>query len=155
INEYNPGALTISPDGRLVAVVTSSDANMPDSVKHFSWGELTLFDVADLSRPTAVSFPLAREAAGYAAGLESSVFAPRGHLLATMGIDNDALWEVSDPAQPRRIANLPTGPCGSFDSAAFTRDGRILAAQCDVDDNGGAGRLEVINVSNPAHPTRI
>jgi hypothetical protein len=158
IDTSHAETMAISPDGRLLAVVTSSDTDMDrDALKHhFSVGELTLFDVADPSRPMAVPFPLTREGPGIVAGLEGAVFAPRGHLLATFGTSDNALWEVSDPAHPRRVAYLPAGdPCGHIDSAAFTHDGRILVDQCDADYTGGAGRLEVINVSNAAHPARI
>jgi len=55
-------------------------------------------------------------------------FAPDGHTLATAGFDGTAiLWDVTDPAAPRRLGGPLTGHTDSVSAVAFAPDGHTLA----------------------------
>jgi WD40 repeat protein len=66
---------------------------------------------------------------------------------ATTG-GNVRLWDIDDPAHPKRIANL-TGLTGYALSASFSHDGELLAA-------GGSGReIRIWDVRDPQHITPV
>ena len=74
-------------------------------------------------------------------GLNSAAFSSDGRLLATAGSGNSLrLWWIIDPAHPRQAAQLhgrarpttdPDGAGAAFFAAAFSPDGRTLAAAGD------------------------
>ena len=58
----------------------------------------------------------------------SVAFAPDGTTLATAGADGTViLWDLTDPAQPRRLGPPLTGHTGTVYSVAFAPDGTTLA----------------------------
>jgi WD40 repeat protein len=58
----------------------------------------------------------------------SVAFAPDGRTLATASGDRTViLWDLTDPAQPRRIGLPLTGHTAGVTSVAFAPDGRTLA----------------------------
>ncbi|MGW6447561.1 nSTAND1 domain-containing NTPase [Lentzea sp. NPDC055074] len=78
----------------------------------------------------------------------SAVFNPAGTLLAVGGVDSVVvLWDVTDPAAPRRTGEL-TGPTGRIFELTFHPDGDVLAAAV-ID-----GSTWLWNVTDPAHATR-
>ncbi len=87
-------------------------------------------------------------------GLDSYVFSatfnPAGDVLAVAGVDCVVvLWDVSDPAAPRRIGEPVTGPTGRIFELSFHPRGDLLAA--GVID----GSTWLWNVADPARPTRV
>jgi WD40 repeat protein/energy-coupling factor transporter ATP-binding protein EcfA2 len=59
-------------------------------------------------------------------------FAPDGRTLATASVDHTALlWDVTDPARPRRLGGPLTGHTDAVWSVAFAADGHTLATASD------------------------
>jgi WD40 repeat protein len=59
------------------------------------------------------------------------------------------LWDVADPARPRRLGAPLTGHTGPVSSVAFTGDGRTLAT-------GSYDRTVILwDVADPARPRRL
>ena len=55
-------------------------------------------------------------------------FAPDGRTLATASVDQTVLlWDVTDPARPRRLGDPLTGHTGAVYGVAFAPDGHTLA----------------------------
>jgi WD domain, G-beta repeat len=149
--------VAFSPDGRILA---SGD----------NAGQIRLWSVADPARPAALGPQLS-----IAHSVSSVAFSPDGHTLAASSNGGYAsaaftsaglfdspgyirLWDVSDPARPTRPSRYitaGTGPAG-FCSVAFSPDGRVLASGSDGSGSAGAaGRVQLWNVSDPAHPTAL
>jgi WD40 repeat protein len=84
---------------------------------------------------------------GYASDV---AFAPDGRTLATAGFDQTAiLWDVSDPARPRRVGAPLAGHTGPISAVAFAPDGRTLAT-------AGADHTVILwDVSAPTRPHRL
>lgn len=79
----------------------------------------------------------------------SATFNPDGDVLAVAGVDSVVLlWDLTDPAAPRRIGNPLTGPTGRIFELSFHPRGHLLAA--GVID----GSTWLWNVADPAHPVR-
>jgi WD40 repeat protein len=56
-----------------------------------------------------------------------AAFSPDGRLLATAGFDRLVLlWDVSDPARPRRLGEPLSGHGDRVTTVAFSPDGRTL-----------------------------
>ncbi|MFE2338806.1 PQQ-binding-like beta-propeller repeat protein, partial [Streptomyces sp. NPDC059431] len=104
------GAMTFSPDGRLLA---TGDAD----------GHIMLWDV---STPTAP----ARHLSGHTGPVYDLAFSPQGHRLASAGADGTVqLWE---PATGKAATGLPlTGHSGAVRGVAFSPDASLLAASGD------------------------
>ena len=96
----------------------------------------TLWDLTDQARPRRLSI--------FEGGSPTTI-SPDGATVATNpGGGQLALWNVTRPRHPARLARLPAGP-GALWGQAFSPDGRILAA-------ASASGLVLWNVADPARP---
>ncbi|MEV0822479.1 nSTAND1 domain-containing NTPase [Nonomuraea rubra] len=140
------GRLVFSPDGRTLAVNVGLGS------------EFELWSIADRGAPAFLSI-VADPAQGR---LTTMAFGRDGRTLAVGGpYDVSALWDITDPARPRRTSPLPPdpsvppsdlGPPRMAEAIAFS-PGRDLIA---VGDNDGTVLLW--DVTDPARPrlaTRI
>jgi len=59
------------------------------------------------------------------------------------------LWDVTEPASPRRLGNPLTGPAAPVNGVAFTADGHTLAT---AGDDGG---VLLWDVTDPTSPRRL
>ncbi|KJK51112.1 hypothetical protein UK23_08295 [Lentzea aerocolonigenes] len=95
---------------------------------------VVLVDVSDPDHPRAVSARLA--------GSESTKsldFSPDGRTLAiTGGLGGTAMWDVTDPLAPRRVADTP--PAITAGSVSFSPDGHSLAVENTLWDLTGKFR---------------
>ncbi|MEU8610587.1 TIR domain-containing protein [Actinoplanes sp. NPDC048791] len=65
---------------------------------------------------------------GHSGGVESVAFSPDGRTMATGGRDNTVnLWDTARPAEPIRVATIPSGLAGEAREVTFRRDGQTLA----------------------------
>ena len=108
-------AVVFSPDGRLLATVSSDQA-------------VTLWDVTDPGRPAETATLAISSHYWLGPSVHAVAFSPDGRLLAT-GSDYQTviLWDVSDSARPARATTL-AGQGGAVHTVAFSPDGRLLAA---------------------------
>jgi len=149
------GAMDFSPDGRLLATADRA---------------ADLWDVTDPQRPVrTASVPLLRR--WQADACRAAAFSGDGRLLATAGRAAVTLWDVADPAHPRRVTTLrpqgrgaPGHAIVTMSAVDFSPDGRLLAT-------AGVTRIESVNewaaysssssavalwdIADPAHPTLI
>lgn len=88
---------------------------------------------------TAILWSLAGSARRVVTFRGAAVFSSDGTILAS----RDLLWNVADPAHPKRIAAFDDG-----DPAAFSPDGRLLASNKN-------GKETLWDVSDRAHPRRL
>ena len=96
----------------------------------------TLWDLTDQARPRRLSV--------FEGGSPTTI-SPDGATVATNpGGGQLALWNVTRPRHPARLAALPAGS-GALWGQAFSPDGRILAA-------ASASGLVLWNVADPARP---
>ncbi|MEU7112983.1 caspase family protein [Streptomyces sp. NPDC046182] len=101
-------------------------------------GRVALWDVSRASTPRkATSLELTSSAA--------IAFHPRQRLLAAQTATELVLWDVADPAKPRRLARRAIAGGATF-TAAFSPDGRTLAT------GSAAGKLRLWDVSEPSDP---
>jgi WD40 repeat protein len=126
--------LDFAPDRPLLAVGGADES-------------LVFWDLTDLDHPARLPFTLPGRSE--LTGTASVRFSPRGKLLAVADRTTVALWDVSDPRQPRQIGDpLDTGP-GYVLTLAFSPDGRRLAA-------GSADQAaRVWDVSDPERPNLV
>jgi WD40 repeat protein len=109
-------------------------------------GSVRLTDISDPRAPRPLPSP-----AGDQAAVNAIAFDPDGDLLATAVADSVHLWNVRDPAGPRRIRSLPLD--GPVNDVAIGGDGRTLVTATGL--LGGAdGSVEVWDISDPAAPVR-
>jgi WD40 repeat protein len=88
-------------------------------------GSVILWDLRDPAHPQQIGQPLTV----HTDVVQSAVFAPNGHILATASNDRTViLWDVTDPAHPQRIGQPLTGHPGPNGLAL----GRSAAALQDV-----------------------
>ncbi|MFE5587730.1 caspase family protein [Kitasatospora sp. NPDC056531] len=128
----SPGAITMSPDGHMLAVVNDDRS--------------VLWDLTDAQRPLrAAALP------GGAGTPQSGAFSPEGHVLAITVNASDGdlaaqLWNVTDPSKPVLTAALANSHALAV---AFSPNKPLLAV--------GSNRLGVRlwDTSNPAAPAAI
>jgi WD40 repeat protein len=87
---------------------------------------------------------------GHTEAVFGVAFGPDGRTLATASADKTVLlWDVGDPAHPRRLGNPLTGHTAPVDGVAFAPDGRTLAT-------ASADKTVLLwDVGDPAHPRRL
>jgi hypothetical protein len=99
---------------------------------------------------TLITTHYAGNLTGYSYPVISLALGPNGRALATVSEDDTvALWDLSDPAKPRRLGQPLTGHSDRVTSLALAPDGRTLAT--------GSGDQTVIlwDLSDPAKPRRL
>jgi len=129
---------SLSPDGRLAAIATSS-------------GRVRLADLSDPARPRLLPDPVT-----FRNGTAMSVrFSADGRrLVATSEGGSVAVVDVSDPERPSTVAQM-SGPAGQLYSASFSPDGRRVAASGGNSEvwvwriDGGRAREDVVLRSYP------
>jgi len=81
--------------------------------------------------------------------VENVAYSPNGRLVATADDDSTVrLWDVSDPAHPRKVATLRGFGSYVF-SVAFNRAGTMLAA------SSADKTVRLWNIADPAHPRQL
>ena len=97
----------------------------------------TLWDITDQARPRRLSV--------FEGGSPTTI-SPDGTTVATSAFGGQpALWSVTRPRHPVRLAVLSAGFSGALWGEAFSPDGRILAA-------ASTSRMVLWNVADPARP---
>ena len=124
--------VAFSPDGRTLATVGTEGSCSPATLAQDHAAAcvldpdrtVLLWDLTDRTQPRRVGPPLT----GHTDFVESVVFSPDGHTLASASRDKTVLlWDVTDRTQPR-LLGLPliVGVYGTS-SVAFSPDGHTLA----------------------------
>ncbi len=124
------GAIAFSRDQRIVVSATAGPPWEATS---------TLWDVTDQARPRRLSV--------FEGGSPATI-SPDGATVAVNafgGQPEPALWNVTRPRHPTRLAVLAAGLSGALWGEAFSPDGRILAA-------ASTSGLVLWNVADPARP---
>ncbi|MBB2946664.1 WD40 repeat protein [Actinoplanes lutulentus] len=126
-------SIAFSPDGRVMAVGEGYNVSMWDMTDRSAPGRLT-------------SIPLANYGGYHANTLE---FSPDGRTMAAATTESGSamLWDVADPAQPRKIATL-AGHSGYAYSATYSPDGQTLATA------GMDNSMVLWDITDPDSPVR-
>lgn len=129
-----------STDGNVGTVAFSRDLRlMVSSAGSTPWAATaTLWDVSDQAWPRRLSV---------FEGGNPITISPDGRTVATSSFSGQpALWDVTRPRHPARLAVLPTRfPSGALYGEAFSPDGSILAV-------ASASGLVLWNVADPSRP---
>lgn len=146
------GAVALSPDGRLLAAL-SSPFGPPSRRVAASAATVHVWSVAKPAHPVELHLPQGRSQP-----VTALAFAPRGHLLA-LGTAGGAVqrWNLDRPMAPRAEPDL-TGPVAALDSLAFAPDGRLLAGSgadglVRLWDTGSASPAPVSTMTGSPAPT--
>lgn len=114
LGKMRTGAVALSPDGRLVAVVR------PGSTASGSWG---LWDVTAPKTPHRIAVPERQQVRTL-----SLTISPDGRTLALGRVDGTIqLWDIAHRSAPHPLRTL-RGHTGDVDSLAFAPSGRLLAS---------------------------
>jgi WD40 repeat protein len=81
--------------------------------------------------------------------VSSLTFAPDRPTLAAGGDGTVTLWDMTDPARPRRLGEPLTGHAGRVSAVVIAPDGRTLASA------GEDGTIIISDVSTPTGPQRL
>ncbi|MFT4128241.1 MAG: hypothetical protein QM662_18685, partial [Gordonia sp. (in: high G+C Gram-positive bacteria)] len=119
---------TLSPDGRAVAVATTT-------------GAVHLIDLSNPAAPRRYPDPITFEGASLAVRFNEA----GDRLVATSEERRVVVADISDPAHPHRIAAL-AGPAGQLYSAAFSPDARRVIA------GGSNAEIWVWDLADPDEP---
>ncbi|AHH96694.1 hypothetical protein [Kutzneria albida] len=93
----------------------------------------------------ALATPYSTTLGGFSALVQTVVYDPKGHFLASAGDDSSVhLWDITDAHHPAELPAL-TGPHGAVMSLDWSGDGRTLVA------GGHDGKLTLWDVSDPHH----
>src|SRR6185312_10490669 len=77
---------------------------------------------------------------------QALMYSGNGHMLVLLtGQGTVELWNVADPANPKRLRQLPTITTGLVNSVAFSPQGTLA-----TDDEDGA--IQLWTAANPANP---
>jgi WD40 repeat protein len=96
--------------------------------------------MTDRRHPKSLGKPLT----GHTDEVNSAVFSPEGHTLASAGVDGTVrLWNVTDPSHPDLLRTLVVNTAGVY-RAVFSPDGRTLATA------GNDNLVRLWDVSDPA-----
>ncbi|WP_103339705.1 WD40 repeat domain-containing protein [Amycolatopsis sp. CA-126428] len=140
--------VAIGADARLFAIASGPRGNDRHGV--FPDSPVILFRVAGDGVQYS-PLPLRGEM-GMFVGVDGLAFSSRGDILATTGLHNDSLWDVSDLSHPQRIADLvPPTERETFEKVAFSPDGNTLVAVSAVSSSGST-MVTLFDVSSPARP---
>jgi WD domain, G-beta repeat len=131
-------ASALSPDGRTVATVSFHD-------------QTVLWNVTSPARAAKIATLPAAPGVAW-----QDAFSPDGHILATARSGRLYLWDVANPARPRRLRVLAFARAAPDDAwygfpgdIAFSPDGHTLA--CAI----GHHEVAVWNVTSPAGASRV
>jgi WD40 repeat protein len=87
---------------------------------------------------------------GTGAQVESLASSPRKRILATGNTNGTIdLWDVTQPAHPSELSQLPNAGSGGVGDIAFSPDGSTLAGASDD------GTVELWDVRDPSHPSEL
>lgn len=107
-----------------------------------------MWDVSDLFKPKEIGQPIT----DHTTWVQAATFSADGHLLATASKKELILWNMDDPARPRKLSTIPAPrPDQTVTDAmgvAFSPDGKRLASS-----HGRA--ITLWDVTDPGHPAQI
>ncbi|OXY99569.1 caspase, EACC1-associated type [Streptomyces diastatochromogenes] len=128
LGQMRTGAVALSPDGRLVAVVRAGST---------ASGSLGLWDVTELDRVRRIAIPERQRVKTL-----SLTISPDGRTLALGRVDGTIqLWDIAHRSTPRPLRTL-SGHTGNVDSLTFAPSGRLLASA------GSDGKVRLWDLSD-------